>query len=385
MGLGAMDKNELARIETAEGSFQDRNSGQDENTFNLEHAATFQTTFDPVAEGKLYQDGQLIVMPAATRDPKDPMNLPLNRRILGVFCLSFFGALAASAEIILGACLPVFALEYAGIDPAQYILKITPFPIGFNPLATLNMFPNAAPIFEVYLLGALPLLMIGVCNLFFIPLAISMGRRPVLLITGLIALGGIVWAGESRSLQSHIAARCVQAVGAGTVESLIPFIIQDMIPVHQRNTWISAAFAAQGVIIIAVGFAAPTIIVHLSWRWVYFVTAIAGAVFLVGVFLFMPETRWPRTRAEMSKFQMRTSLSIPSRHTYIVLTVSPSVSQMVFPVMTPTSNTLHEPGNWTLPSRLARPTGRRAGTLLSTHCASSSTHRSSSSLCSTVP
>ncbi|KAF1822204.1 major facilitator superfamily transporter [Dissoconium aciculare CBS 342.82] len=300
MGLGAMDKNELARIETAEGSFQDRNSGQDENTFNLEHAATFQTTFDPVAEGKLYQDGQLIVMPAATRDPKDPMNLPLNRRILGVFCLSFFGALAASAEIILGACLPVFALEYAGIDPAKYILAITPFPIGFNPLATLNMFPNAAPIFEVYLLGALPLLMIGVCNLFFIPLAISMGRRPVLLITGLIALGGIVWAGESRSLQSHIAARCVQAVGAGTVESLIPFIIQDMIPVHQRNTWISAAFAAQGVIIIAVGFAAPTIIVHLSWRWVYFVTAIAGAVFLVGVFLFMPETRWPRTRAEMN-------------------------------------------------------------------------------------
>jgi MFS family permease len=227
--------------------------------------------------------------------------------------------------------------------------------------------------------------MIGVCNLFFIPLAISMGRRPVLLITGLIALGGIVWAGESRSLQSHIAARCVQAVGAGTVESLIPFIIQDMIPVHQRNTWISAAFAAQGVIIIAVGFAAPTIIVHLSWRWVYFVTAIAGAVFLVGVFFFMPETRWPRTRAEMSKLQMRTKFSIPSRHEYIVLTVIPSFPQMVFLVMTPTLNTLHEPGNWTLPLRSARRTGRRAGTLLSTLCASSSTHRSSSSPCLTVP
>jgi MFS family permease len=73
-----------------------------------------------------------------------------------------------------------------------------------------------------------------------------------------------------------------------------------MIPVHQRNTWISAAFAAQGVIIIAVGFAAPYIIVSLSWRWVYFVTAIAGAVFLAGTFFFMPETRWPRTRAEMN-------------------------------------------------------------------------------------
>lgn len=114
-------------------------------------------------------------------------------------------------------------------------------------------------------------------------------------------LVGAIWAGFSQSLGSHLGARCIQALGAGTVESLIPFMIQDMVYVHERNTWISGVFAAQGVIIIALGVAAPYIIINLSWRWVYFITAIAAGFFLVGVFFFMPETRWPRSRAEMGE------------------------------------------------------------------------------------
>ena len=61
---------------------------------------------------------------------------------------------------------------------------------------------------------------------------------------------------------SHIAV--VQAFGAGTVESLIPFIIQDMVFVHKRNTWISMLFAVQGMIIIAMGIASPYIIICKS-------------------------------------------------------------------------------------------------------------------------
>ena len=87
----------------------------------------------------------------------------------------------------------------------------------------------------------------------------------------------------------------------GTIESLIPFIIQDMVFVHERNTWISYIFAAQGVIIIAIGFAAPWIIINLSWRWVYYLTAAVAAFFLSGVFIFLPETKWPRTKAELSE------------------------------------------------------------------------------------
>lgn len=83
----------------------------------LQNIQTFQTTYEqPLNDGALYQNGRLILQPAASRDPKDPMNLPMARKLAGIFCLSFFGALAASAEIILGALLPVFAIDYARKD-----------------------------------------------------------------------------------------------------------------------------------------------------------------------------------------------------------------------------------------------------------------------------
>lgn len=254
-------------------------------------------------EGTLYRNGQLVLQPAPTQDPRDPLNLPLSRKLLACFCLCCFGALAAAAELILGAMLPVFALEYTGLDPKilKDLTKGGGLPANTDPLKVLSSFPGAPPIFHVYLLASLPVLVIGLSNLVLVPMAISVGRRPVVLVTGVIAILGAVWAGASRSLPSHLLARCVQAVGAGTVESLIPFILQDMVFVHQRNSWISAIFAAQGIIIIVLGIAAPYMIIDMSWRWMYFLTAIGAAFFLVGVFLFMPETRWDRTRSEMSK------------------------------------------------------------------------------------
>ncbi|TLD21497.1 hypothetical protein PspLS_09129 [Pyricularia sp. CBS 133598] len=256
-------------------------------------------------EFQIYRDGSLILIPAPTNDPRDPINLPMVRKIMAIFFLSFFGALAASAEIILGAVLPVFALEYSGLfsDPGKNLrdlINAGGFPEGSNPLKLLDHLGSGPSVFAIYMLASAPLLIIGLSNLFLVPMAIACGRRPVLLATSLIAIAGAAWAGGSRSFESHLAARCVQAVGAGTVESLIPFIIQDMVHVHQRNTWISAAFAAQGVIIIGIGFSTPTIITELSWHYVYYITAGAASFFLVGIFFFLPETRWDRTRAEMA-------------------------------------------------------------------------------------
>lgn len=232
------------------------------------------------------------------------MNIPFAKKALAIFFLCFFGALASAAELILGAMLPVFVLQYAGLDPKLIIPLLTEtggIPAGSDPLKVLSELPNAPPIWKVYLLASLPVLVMGLANLALIPLAISIGRRPVLLGCGVIAIVGAVWAGFSGSLDSHLGARCVQAVGAGTVESLIPFIVQDMVFVHERNTWISCVFAAQGVIIIGLGIGTPYIILDLNWRWVYYITAAFAAFFLAGVFFFLPETRWHRSRSEMSK------------------------------------------------------------------------------------
>ncbi|KAJ0362243.1 hypothetical protein COL154_006345 [Colletotrichum chrysophilum] len=298
------DKNDQHHFQTDR--FRKHNSSSTEIQ-KLKQVETSRSTFDfdeqaQARDAALYRNGQLILQPAPTKDPRDPLNLPISRKLLGTFCLCCFGALAAAAELILGAMLPVFAVEYAGLDP-KILKDLTSnggLPAGTDPLKILSSFPGAPPIFHVYLLASLPVLVIGLSNLFLVPLAISIGRRPVVLITGVLAIIGALWAGASRSLPSHLLARCLQALGAGTVESLIPFIIQDMVFVHQRNAWISGIFAAQGLIIIVLGIAAPYMIINLSWRWMYFITAMGAAVFLVGIYFFMPETRWDRTRAEMN-------------------------------------------------------------------------------------
>ncbi|EMF11129.1 MFS general substrate transporter [Sphaerulina musiva SO2202] len=253
----------------------------------------------------------LVKQPAPTSDPKDPMNLSLSRKLLAVFFLCFFGALAAAAELILGALLPIFFLQYAGLDPALIVPMFSEsggLPAGVDPMKALAALPNAPPMWRVQLLASLPVLIMGVANLGLVPMAISVGRRPVILASGVVAIAGAVWAGHSQSLGSHIAARCVQAIGAGTVESLIPFIIQDIVFVHERNTWMSIVFAAQGIIIIVLGIGTPYIVVDLSWRWVYFITSIAAGFFLCGVFVFLPETKWQRSRSEMNGVPRRESV-----------------------------------------------------------------------------
>lgn len=257
---------------------------------------------DPLAPRLYDVNGNLVVIPAPTKDPRDPLNLSFTRKLLSLGSLCLFGALAAAAEYILGASLPVFALYYAGIDPGPYLEKITDaggFPGGFNPIGGLQHLPGVPPLQKLYQLATLPILLIGVSNLFLVPLAIAIGRRPVLLFCGVLAVAGCTWAGFSTSLNMHIAARCVQAFGAGTVESLIPLMISDMVPFHQRNVWISSIFATQCVIINVIGIASTNLTVYPGWRWIYYITAILALFFLVCMFIFTPETRYDRTSDEL--------------------------------------------------------------------------------------
>jgi MFS family permease len=298
-----LDEKDVTHVHVTPTKGSSIGSDEESRLKHVDTTATTTTTNDvPLMQNELYRDGELILMPAPTKDPRDPLNLTTKRKIVGLTCLCLFGALAAAAELILGAMLPVFALYYAGINPKvlKSLSENGGLPAGSDPLKLLSELPGAPPIWQVYLLASLPVLVIGLANLALIPLAIAVGRRPVVLVTGCIAVAGAVWAGFSTSLETHIAARCVQAVGAGTVESLIPFIIQDMVHVHQRNTWISGVFALQGILIIALGAAAPFWIYYLDWRDVYFITAGSAFFFLIGTFFFMPETRWARTRSEMN-------------------------------------------------------------------------------------
>ena len=114
-----------------------------------------------------------------------------------------------------------------------------------NPLAIVPDGVEPFPLSQVALLSTIPLIANCLASFLLVPLSIAIGRRPVLLLTAMFSWAGGIWAGASTNLNEHIAARVLHGLGSGTVEALLPLIVQDITFVHQRNRAISAVIASQ--------------------------------------------------------------------------------------------------------------------------------------------
>ncbi|KAG6367709.1 hypothetical protein INS49_001904 [Diaporthe citri] len=220
-----------------------------------------------VGTTQLFENDSIRFVPMPTPSPKDPLNLPPWRKWAAVAALSLFGALALAAENVIGAMVPVFVLEYAGVDPKVLGQKQEP---GGSPLMSGMGGP---PLWKVSLLASLPLMVNGIASYFLVPLTIAIGRRLVLLATGAMAWSGGLWAGYSTSLNSHLAAGAFQGLGAGAVEALVPLVIQDFMFIHERNRAISLVGTTQGLFVLSLGISAPYVVLRISWRYLYYITA----------------------------------------------------------------------------------------------------------------
>ncbi|KAM0273940.1 hypothetical protein ACHAQH_008112 [Verticillium albo-atrum] len=290
-----------------------------------------------VGTTQLFEGGQIRYIPMPTPDPKDPLNLPNWRKWFAIGALCFFGALALAAEAIIGALVPVFVLEYAGIDPKiltqiDISLLAPPGEVNLNPLDILSGL-DGPPLSKVALLASLPLLVNGVSSYFLVPLSMAIGRRPVLLLAGACAWSGGLWAGFSTSLNSHIAARCFQGLGAGAVEALIPLIVQDFMFIHQRNKAIASIGASQGLIIVSLGIASPIIVARLDWRFLYYITSGAAILAWIGIIFLVPETRWVRSADELAGKEVYLLQPGETRPRLDVATYGPRTNQTDFGIL----------------------------------------------------
>ncbi|SPQ26675.1 3053285c-8b62-4d7d-9ae3-d5ffa89e139b [Thermothielavioides terrestris] len=253
-----------------------------------------------VGTTSLYENGQIRLIPAPSPDPKDPLNLPEWRRWAAIASLCFFGSLALSAEIIVGSLIPVFLLYYSGVDVR--ILNAFDFravsggsATGVNPLAIIPQGVVPADIGKVSMLATIPLLSNGIASYFLVPLSIGIGRRPVLLFAGACAWAGGFLAVASPSLDVHLAARAIQASVLST--ELPP---PDMVFIHQRNKAMAAVVASQGILITGLGILTPYLASVHDWRWIYYITSGFGIVAWLLLVVFLPETRWTRSKEELS-------------------------------------------------------------------------------------
>lgn len=140
------------------------------------------------------------------------------------------------------------------------------------------------------------------------PLAMCIGKRPVILVSMLIFLGGEIWSFEAPTIHSLLGGRVLASFGAGSIESLGPSIIADLFLERYFSTAMAifALFLSGGSQVGPI--IAGSIVADRGWRWFFKVCTILNGVNLLFCILFLPETSFRRpyvhdgeTAAEVDK------------------------------------------------------------------------------------
>jgi MFS family permease len=86
-------------------------------------------------------------------------------------------------------------------------------------------------------------LLLGVSNIWWVPLANTYGRRPIILFTILLLTGFSIWAAEAKSYHSLLAARLFMGLAAGPAETVAPDVVGEVFFVHERGRAMVCLFA----------------------------------------------------------------------------------------------------------------------------------------------
>jgi MFS family permease len=75
----------------------------------------------------------------------------------------------------------------------------------------------------------------GLGTLFWMPMIIKFGRRPVYVTSFVLYTACALWAGGSTTFGSELASRIVMGVAGGAAEVLAPLTISDLFFLHERG------------------------------------------------------------------------------------------------------------------------------------------------------
>lgn len=149
---------------------------------------------------------------------------------------------------------------------------------------------------------------LGVSNFFWMPLAMCIGKRPVILLSMLIFLGGEIWSFKAPTIHSLLGGRILASFGAGSIESIGPSIIADLFMERYFSTSMAifALFLSGGSQVGPI--IAGSIIADRGWRWFFKVCTILNGINILLCIFLLPETTYRRpyvydgeTAAEVDK------------------------------------------------------------------------------------
>jgi MFS family permease len=125
------------------------------------------------------------------------------------------------------------------------VMSIHPFVVNF----TSSSISSALPIYastgvfgfppkkfsQLTYFIACNILMLGASNLWWVPLANTFGRRPVVLGSLLLLVFSSMWAGLATSFNSLVAARIFMGIGGAPADAVSPDVVGEIFFVHQRG------------------------------------------------------------------------------------------------------------------------------------------------------
>lgn len=78
---------------------------------------------------------------------------------------------------------------------------------------------------------------LGYANFIIVPFSNVFGRRPTILICGLLCVLANIWQAKVTSYNSFIGARVISGLGAAANESIMPMVVADVYFLHERGLW----------------------------------------------------------------------------------------------------------------------------------------------------
>ncbi|KAF2436447.1 MFS general substrate transporter [Tothia fuscella] len=139
-----------------------------------------------------------------------------------------------------------------------------------------------------------PILVLGVFNFFWVPLANYFGKRPVFVIASRILYVSYIWGACAKSFRSLLWSNIIAAFAGSSTEALGAAMVNDLYFLHERGffmgIYMNSISGGNTIGPLICGF----VVESIGWRWHKWMAVIFTAINFLAVLFFVPETRFDR-------------------------------------------------------------------------------------------